>query len=185
MYTSEFIKPKRAKVAIHPATSALLLTLVTGSGMLLCMAYVRSLIKRDAWTHKFKLIICLGLSSMFFKVLRNSYRAQTVIESISLRPNGKSLDIACHFPFAYRLNNVPIKDLKFVRGDDLARKIRENEIFAEFRCLPVVYKGFEYNLFIDGSIYDKDVMNAVTEGKLIDTSDSVNPNTLQSLIVDI
>ena len=131
------------------------------------------------------LMVYLGVSTLLFKALRRVHTLQTVIESIKLRPDGKSLDIACHFPFPHKLNNVPIKDLKFLRGDDLARKLREHEVFVDMRCLPVVHKGKYYNLFIEGSVYDQEVMNAVTEGKLIDTSDSVNPNTLQSLIVDI
>ena len=80
---------------------------------------------------------------------------------------------------------MPIKEVKFLREDDLARKLRSEESFIEMRCVPIIYKGSNYNLFIEGSILDRDIFKAVSEGQHIDTSDSVNPHTLQSLIIDV
>ena len=50
---------------------------------------------------------------------------------------------------------LPIKDLKFLRDDDLVRKLRTDDFFADMRCTPIIYKQGQLNLFIDGTIYDK------------------------------
>ena len=80
---------------------------------------------------------------------------------------------------------MPIKELKFLREDDLARRVRKDDSPLELRCLPIIYQGHCYNLFIDGTVVDKEIMKAITQGNEIDTSDSVNPRTFESLIVDI
>ena len=124
------------------------------------------------------MLIVLLLSSVFFKSLRRSYTLQRVIKSVSLRPNGESLEIACHFPYSFQSQTVHIKDVKFLKEDDLARKLRSEELFIEMRCTPVISKGQHLNMFIDGSIMDQEVLRAVSDGRLIDTSNSVHPETL-------
>ena len=89
--------------------------------MMLSLSFAARLIKRDPWKNKIKLVVTFGLSFVLFKALRRSYNTHWVIETISLRPDGKSVEISCHFPFAFRASNVPIKELKFLREDDLAR----------------------------------------------------------------
>uniref|UniRef100_A0A7S3I5V6 Uncharacterized protein n=1 Tax=Favella ehrenbergii TaxID=182087 RepID=A0A7S3I5V6_9SPIT len=124
-------------------------------------------------------------SYWFMKTLRRSYRELQVVRDICLKPDGKTLDVTCHFPFSLKKISVPIKNLNFIREDELARKLRLEPTLVDMRCTPFVYQGVNYNVFIEGSVYDKEVFRAVSDGKEIDTSDSVNPHTLQSLIVDV
>ena len=108
-----------------------------------------------------------------------------VIDSVFLKQDGKTVEVMCHFPFNLRTRTIPIKDFFIPRSDDLARRLRRNEELIDTRCIPLVYEGKEYKLFIEGILHDKEVFNAVADKKEIDTSDSVNPITLESLIVDV
>ena len=99
--------------------------------------------------------------------------------------DGKTVQLACHAPFNYRTLSVPIKEMRVLREDDLARKLRREPSLIDMRCIPIIYQDINYNVFIEGTIYDRDVFRAVTEGKEIDTSESVNPHTYQSLIIDV
>ena len=184
LYTSEFASAARAKRYAHPKQMSSLLMGFSGLGCLFSLGYAINLVRKGAWEYKFRILATLFLGSCFYKTNRRAGTLQQVISSISLRPDGKSLTIVCHFPGDI-CKNVPIKDIRILRQDDLARRLRLDDFLVDMRCVPVVYKGTSYNMFIEGTIHDQDVFKAVTDGQLIDTSESVNPDTLESLIVDI
>ena len=84
------------------------------------------------------------------------------------------------------VGKVQIKDLKILRQDEMIRKLSGAEAhMADTRCAPIMIKGACYNLFIDGTVHEHDLFKAVIEGKQIDTSESVHPETHNSLIVDV
>ena len=178
LYSSEFARPARARLHTHPRVTTAAIFLISFGGASLSLHFGLKLFRKDVWQHKLRVLIVLLLSSVFFKSLRRSYTLQRVIKSVSLRPDGESLEIACHFPYSFQSQTVNIKDVKFLKEDDLARKLRSEELFIEMRCTPVISKGQHLNMFIDGSIMDQEVLRAVSDGRLIDTSNSVHPETL-------
>ncbi len=94
---------------------------------------------------------------------------------MSLRPDGQSLEITCHFPYSFTTHQVDISKVKFLKEDELARKLREDELFIEMRCAPVNCESKHLNLFIDGQIQDAEIFEAVANGRYVDTSHSVHP----------
>ena len=129
--------------------------------------------------------LTLLCSYWFLKTLRRSFRNMQIVSEINLNADGRTLELTCHAPFNFRTLNVPIKDMQVLREDDLARKLRREPSLIDMRCIPIIYQDINYNLFIEGTITDGDVFRAVTAGKEIDTSESVNPHNFQSLIVDV
>ena len=124
LFNSEFAKPGRAKMLVHPKTGATMIVLVCGVILAMDAAFVlKYLIERSNVTKmRFFAFFCINV--IMYKVLKKTYRDMRVIENISLLPDGKSLDIVCHYPFRTRLSGIPIKDIKFLREDELARKLR-------------------------------------------------------------
>ena len=164
LYKSDFSRPARAKLHSHPKTTSSLLTLFSITGVVLSLTYAFRLMSVDPWSYKFRMFSSLVLASVFLKTFRRAYTMQQVIKTINLLPDGKTLEISCHFPFGFTATKAPINQLKFLRSDDLARKLRQEEVFVDMRCTPMIYKEQHYNLFIEGTIYDRDVFKAVTEG---------------------
>ena len=143
LYNSKFRSAAREKKYTHPKSISLYMALGFGICILSSALYIAKLVAKtgDFWTHRYKIIIsmCFGVASA--RAMRKMLRQFVIIQSISLRPCGKSVDIACHAPFYSSISDIPIKNLKFHRGDDLARMLRQQDHFIDKRCIPVTIKG--------------------------------------------
>ena len=183
LYRSEFSRAARAKKFAHPKNLTLAMTTMSifGSVALLRFLYNYDFKKRGYIVT----MLTLACSYWFLKTLRRSFNTMQIVNEISLKADGMTVELTCHAPFNFRTLSVPIKDMQVLREDDLARKLRREPSLIDMRCIPIIHKDINYNLFIEGTICDGDVFRAVTAGKEIDTSESVNPLTFHSLIVDV
>ena len=100
LYSSEFRRAWMQKSNTHPSSMTFYMFLITGTGLSLTSYYcLKSAITGNMWKHKIRFLFAFMIGMTFFKTGSKVWKNHRVIQSISLMPCGKDVQIRLHFPF--------------------------------------------------------------------------------------